>query len=1273
MPTNIADLFARLSLDTSVFKFGLAEAGQKVVEFTNTAKGATPALGGTTEAAKKLGDTIGDTASGPGKAFNSLLGNIKGSLTAALGPFAGIALAAGGVGVALGAVALTTIKSIGAFTEFATQVRDLSYLSGGSARDVSVLVSGMGELGVEAETVWAGLNKMSAAIEGGSPALNRLGVSTRTTSGSLKDGLTMFYETVDALGSMTNEVERNSLAREIFGRGWTSILPILREGSGAIKKMGEENQKFITEADKANLREYTLALKGFDDAIQKLLVNTGKTIIVPITAIIKWLTIGTGGSAAPTMTPEEAMREAFPGLYGKAPTQTLSSYFAEERGMQSNIAKYKMPEPENPVELEKRLKLTEQLATLDVARMTAEAYSEEDKLSAAIAKVNVEKQKTLNLIELEYKSGKLGAMGDAKTLKDKAALEVGTTKAATAAIEQIKLASLLKQSEAYIKFYDDEQTAAGKAFDVEVQINREITAGYLTEYQKRELEITDWEQKSIKSVLAVRGETLEANALIAKIYEEGTARRITLGVTEASAEEKRLQEMREKYFYFDDTIAEHQSATYIASQAEIDQARKEALERAKVDAADFVAGQKRNYDDDAAYAANQWILKTQVYTDESRKQIASQSILFTTIKSFYDKDVQDIINVNLLKTGLWENESRKQLDIEAGTYTAIEARRQDDIQKQIAINLKKWGLYQDDANTQLATEAGTYTAKEAKAQEYLKNLAIHYQIIAERDNSMWAAMMSGATTTYASLGGFWTNVSKGFADTFNNINKGLSDSFFDVMTGQFDKLGETAKNFGLSMVRTFADILAAEATKGLIDLIKGLGSALGGGGGWGGLLGLIGGGISSVFEGIGSFLGFLQGGLWEVPDLPGQEYAVLHPGEMVLPPGVAEQVRGQGGIYGFSQTAGGGGGGAATPMWPDASRGLPQPDIMYAQTLTPVNANDSAEYARWQAMYGSNPAYTVGVSGPLSAGTGGGGMSLANLLFGPGTQRSRLIEAMFASAGGGEGGPSAGGPPSAGEAIANAIGANLSTAAQAAFAAAHVANIALGFVRSVSSPLSIPAAFMTTVAGAQAIDSWGLQAAYGIDKAVADAVVGQLVGLSTIGLDAMSKAYGSLESAIAATIGSIADQMGISPGQQGSYGGSLGDWGEPGAYGGWGEPGGGWDTGTSGEGFGGDGRGETGGQGESGNAGMWASGGLFDTRGPTRMIVGEAGTETVAVLRNPQEAGGGGQTITITVPITNHGIIGNAKLSNEVARAVLAALRSQGVAMPNTNLLPTRR
>ena len=57
------------------------------------------------------------------------------------------------------------------------------------------------------------------------------------------------------------------------------------------------------------------------------------------------------------------------------------------------------------------------------------------------------------------------------------------------------------------------------------------------------------------------------------------------------------------------------------------------------------------------------------------------------------------------------------------------------------------------------------------------------------------------------------------------------------------------------------------------------------------------------------------------------------------------------------------------PMWSDASRGLPQPDMMYAQALTPVNMNDPVEVARWQAM---NPGRSI--AAPASFGTSGFGI-----------------------------------------------------------------------------------------------------------------------------------------------------------------------------------------------------------------------------------------------------------------------------------------------------------
>jgi hypothetical protein len=58
---------------------------------------------------------------------------------------------------------------------------------------------------------------------------------------------------------------------------------------------------------------------------------------------------------------------------------------------------------------------------------------------------------------------------------------------------------------------------------------------------------------------------------------------------------------------------------------------------------------------------------------------------------------------------------------------------------------------------------------------------------------------------------------------------------------------------------------------------------------------------------------------------------------------------------------------------------------------------------------------------------------------------------------------------------------------------------------------------------------------------------------------------------------------------------------------------------------------------------MFASGGLFRTRGKMRLTVGEAGQETVAVLKNPREvlAGAGGGSGQFVVNLFNSGVIGN--------------------------------
>jgi hypothetical protein len=85
---------------------------------------------------------------------------------------------------------------------------------------------------------------------------------------------------------------------------------------------------------------------------------------------------------------------------------------------------------------------------------------------------------------------------------------------------------------------------------------------------------------------------------------------------------------------------------------------------------------------------------------------------------------------------------------------------------------------------------------------------------------------------------------------------------------------------------------------------------------------------------------------------------------------------------------------------------------------------------------------------------------------------------------------------------------------------------------------------------------------------------------------------------------------------------------------------------------------------------------MFNTTGPTKMVVGEAGPETVAVLRNPREMGVGGGGLTINGGIHIHvdgAALAGGNLREQaraMARDMVAAIRELQLAIPNLTLLP---
>ena len=86
------------------------------------------------------------------------------------------------------------------------------------------------------------------------------------SSGKLKDNYEVFLKTIDALGKVKNETERDALAMDIFGRSATDLNPLIEAGSGRLKELAEQAHEVGYVVDNETLQSFG----ELDDAMQKL-------------------------------------------------------------------------------------------------------------------------------------------------------------------------------------------------------------------------------------------------------------------------------------------------------------------------------------------------------------------------------------------------------------------------------------------------------------------------------------------------------------------------------------------------------------------------------------------------------------------------------------------------------------------------------------------------------------------------------------------------------------------------------------------------------------------------------------------------------------------------------------------------------------------------------------------------------------------------------------------------------------------------------------------
>lgn len=181
---------------------------------------------------------------------------------------------------ALSAAGAAVVGGLGAMAAKAmTTADDLNTLAaqtGFSTAEIQKFQIAADRVDVSFDTIEGAARKMTATLKNNEDAFTSLGVQTRNANGSLKDSNEIFYETLEQLGKINNETQRDVAAMEIFGKSAADLTGIIDDGGAALKAYGDEAEA----AGKIWSQESIDAANAANDVVDALKADVSQTILI---------------------------------------------------------------------------------------------------------------------------------------------------------------------------------------------------------------------------------------------------------------------------------------------------------------------------------------------------------------------------------------------------------------------------------------------------------------------------------------------------------------------------------------------------------------------------------------------------------------------------------------------------------------------------------------------------------------------------------------------------------------------------------------------------------------------------------------------------------------------------------------------------------------------------------------------------------------------------------------------------------------------------------
>lgn len=210
----------------------------------------------------KLGIQLPDSM----KQSMNAMGSLDASSLALAGGFAAVATAI--VKVEKAMISMTKESA-----SFADNIITLSMQTGQSTQQLQEFAYASELIDVSVDTLQGSLTKLTNNMQdtmngtgNAKASFEELGVSVTNADGSMRSANDVFYETIDALGKVKNETERDAMSMDIFGRSAQDLNPLIIQGSKTIKAYADEahNMGYVLDDEALS------ALGAVDDAYQRL-------------------------------------------------------------------------------------------------------------------------------------------------------------------------------------------------------------------------------------------------------------------------------------------------------------------------------------------------------------------------------------------------------------------------------------------------------------------------------------------------------------------------------------------------------------------------------------------------------------------------------------------------------------------------------------------------------------------------------------------------------------------------------------------------------------------------------------------------------------------------------------------------------------------------------------------------------------------------------------------------------------------------------------------